>query len=939
MIKPMALIPNSKGTALIALVAAILLFSVLAAAIVPMVSSSHQQSITTHMAAKAYLLAESGYRYSASQFLHAGAFEQSQNLRLEDLDGDYHLENGQGQFNLKVFSYFYELTTAVNGESQFTAHAPGNFPGAGSLPNDPGDEVALSSGLKIAIGKEIYTLTAGSSAVDGSEDQVTFFVNPSLAPFPEGTPVYPVADIDLGSNDTLTNGDNLTYENGDGRMFPLRNGTIQVNGRTMTYRFNNRSANQLVDVRAPNHPGMLNFDLNSDPFIHLTRYVRLHATGTYGAGGSQIQRQVVYYTPLPPTQSGSRQESFSDRFDNDDNWSDTTGTITQVGDVGGDSALKVDATTVGTDQRGGLTIFTPTPETANAIDFGAAQRGSRGYLSYDTQIKIGYENIPAPAQGFFPSPIPAYVGAGISFRLGGDADLFNNNSYGLSILRGNDSRADDIPNAFVPFPDERTLVLWRQIDNGDQRTWLAYKRLTDLLRNEDDDPLLDEDNEVAGSNAFNDGAGATDLWDLEPVVEGQSSRQREDSTRNWYFGIGAEHTYNWKSPPFTGTPVRSLGTIETSNIDLPAGALQIALTFWSWHETEPGSLLRPLDSYDLKQVIVLGTPNTTYTIDGDPAPEIFTPPGADGWYQARVDLSAYAGQTVRIQFHFDTVDEIENNYEGWYIDDVQLRAQWSAEALQEATLALRLKEAMVVRFNNGTHQIRQGDRIYGARGTTGTVLIPPLINSGAWGLTTPATGTLLLNNTTVVTTGDPFESGERLFVMGNTGQARVSAWNSAHDTKANILQVYLATKQGRGSGNGNPLDVYTEPYGRIGVDPAPAEIYWPPVLDHDGNWIDGDGAFDASKDYFQLIEWDQINPAVSGLSFLSFTPSGGEVVEKSMLQSHHIELNTPDYPGLYQQPELGLHTMGDGADNIYFDDFGIQLNVFESEILPSPIQQ
>jgi type II secretory pathway pseudopilin PulG len=922
-------IANPKGAALIALVAAILLFSVLAAAIVPMISSSSQQSVAANVAAKAYLLAESGYCFAASRFLHGGPSEQTQNQALEDLDGNYHFDNNGGEFNLRVFSYFYELTTPVNGESQLTAHVPGTYPGPGALPDDPGDEIVLDSALKLRIGNQTYSLASGSAPVGGFDDRVTFNLDRPLAAFPAGTLVYPVADVNLASNTTLTEGGNLAYESGDGRMFPLRNGQIQVNGRTLTYRFNDRSTNQFLDVRAANGQNLLNFDLSTDPEIMLTRYVRLHATGIYGSGGTAIQRRVVYYTPLPLSASSAQQEVYSDRFNSDINWSDTAGTATNTGLVGGDSALKVGATVVGgVDQKGALTTFAPASDAASAINFSAAQRGTRGYLSYDTQIKIGYENDSVLNHGFFPAPpIPAYVGGGLSFRLGSGTDLFSNNGYGLSILRGNSSLADDdnIPDDLVPLPDERAVVLWRQTGNGADRTWLAYKKLTDLL--------IDEDNETSGSNAFDDGSGSTDLWDLEPVVIGNPSRQRNGSTRNWYFGIESLHTYNWS---VAGIPVRNSGTLTSNSIALPADSPQIFLTFWSWHETEPGRL----DTHDLKQIIVLGSPNSTYTINSVPAPDIITPAGANGWSQYEINLSAYAGQTIQVRFSFDTVDALNNDFEGWYIDDVQLSAPWSADRIQEATLALSLKEAMVVRFNNGTAQIRRGDRIFGARGTLGTVLSPPLISSGTWGGDPSASGTLLLNRTTVVTTGDPFIAGEALYVMGNTGRADVLAWDSTNDTKANIIQVSLATKEGGGSGgNSDPLDRNTEPYGRIGIDPVLNALKWPPVLDDDRNWTDDDGNWSAGEDYFQLIQWDEINTAAGGLSLHAFTSAGQGLIEHATLQSHHDDLQTPNYPGIYQDPEVGLHSMGDGAENVYFDDFGIRLNVFETDILPIPVQQ
>ncbi len=43
------------------------------------------------------------------------------------------------------------------------------------------------------------------------------------------------------------------------------------------------------------------------------------------------------------------------------------------------------------------------------------------------------------------------------------------------------------------------------------------------------------------------------------------------------------------------------------------------------------------------------------------------------WLQSPyIDLSEFAGKQIRIRFYFNSLDEIENGYEGWYIDDVEI---------------------------------------------------------------------------------------------------------------------------------------------------------------------------------------------------------------------------------------------------------------------------
>ena len=45
-----------------------------------------------------------------------------------------------------------------------------------------------------------------------------------------------------------------------------------------------------------------------------------------------------------------------------------------------------------------------------------------------------------------------------------------------------------------------------------------------------------------------------------------------------------------------------------------------------------------------------------------------------GWRQVTVDLTAYAGQYVRLEFEFRTEDALNNNYEGWLVDDITVWA-------------------------------------------------------------------------------------------------------------------------------------------------------------------------------------------------------------------------------------------------------------------------
>ena len=40
------------------------------------------------------------------------------------------------------------------------------------------------------------------------------------------------------------------------------------------------------------------------------------------------------------------------------------------------------------------------------------------------------------------------------------------------------------------------------------------------------------------------------------------------------------------------------------------------------------------------------------------------------WASVQVNLQQSAGTEVDIRYHFDTIDNWMNNYDGWYIDDI-----------------------------------------------------------------------------------------------------------------------------------------------------------------------------------------------------------------------------------------------------------------------------
>jgi extracellular elastinolytic metalloproteinase len=148
---------------------------------------------------------------------------------------------------------------------------------------------------------------------------------------------------------------------------------------------------------------------------------------------------------------------------------------------------------------------------------------------------------------------------------------------------------------------------------------------------------------------------ATGLWHLED--DGDACGNSHSPTTSWYYGQSLGCTYD------TGAANSGQLTMAAS-VSLPASFDQVALTFWSWEQTEA------LSPWDSRQVFV-STDGTNFT-------QIWDSTNNDAaWYEVEIDLSSYIGQNVWIRFEFDTLDSIANNYTGWYVDDVEIISQAS----------------------------------------------------------------------------------------------------------------------------------------------------------------------------------------------------------------------------------------------------------------------
>ncbi|HPG00022.1 MAG TPA: beta-galactosidase [Kiritimatiellia bacterium] len=142
---------------------------------------------------------------------------------------------------------------------------------------------------------------------------------------------------------------------------------------------------------------------------------------------------------------------------------------------------------------------------------------------------------------------------------------------------------------------------------------------------------------------------------------------------------GGTNSWGYNNGTNYSTGARNSGTLLSPWISL-GSASAATLTFKSWHETEDAGT-----SWDRKQVYV--------SADGTNWTRLLQVSGTNQqWVTQSQDLTAYAGRSIRLKFHFDTIDALKNGYRGWYLDDIEIK-------VVESTAAVHFEDDMTATTN------------------------------------------------------------------------------------------------------------------------------------------------------------------------------------------------------------------------------------------------
>ncbi|MHA2155898.1 MAG: hypothetical protein ACXABU_11210 [Candidatus Hodarchaeales archaeon] len=153
---------------------------------------------------------------------------------------------------------------------------------------------------------------------------------------------------------------------------------------------------------------------------------------------------------------------------------------------------------------------------------------------------------------------------------------------------------------------------------------------------------------------------ATGLWHIE--YNSISSYPVDNVPSGKYYAwYGDNRTGTYETFDANGTETNNSGDLISENMDLTGLSGNIVLSFQSYADTESGEF------YDRKQVYVSEDDGFSWNNIGNVSAHT-------EWHWYAFNLTSYNNASVKIRFHFETIDEVANNMRGWLLDDIKIES-------------------------------------------------------------------------------------------------------------------------------------------------------------------------------------------------------------------------------------------------------------------------
>jgi len=156
-------------------------------------------------------------------------------------------------------------------------------------------------------------------------------------------------------------------------------------------------------------------------------------------------------------------------------------------------------------------------------------------------------------------------------------------------------------------------------------------------------------------NSYGDGSG---LWNL--ATNCSSNNPGHSTPHSLYYGITSLCNYDGG---------QTEGVVTSPVISLAGVSAPVELRFKYFLESEGAP-----SQYDMASVEISENGDEFETIaHNNTRVGQFTlaDPSID-WKEAFIDLSSKAGSNIRLRFHFMSIDDLENHFAGYYIDDISI---------------------------------------------------------------------------------------------------------------------------------------------------------------------------------------------------------------------------------------------------------------------------
>jgi|GEM_PF-980533 len=504
-----SIISHNKGSILIGLIVTMVIMAFLGAAMVSLTTTSSLNQVYGAVSQKAYYLAESGFRYAASEFLNVTDTENNgkndnQNSKANDLNGrTLTLAEGSIHLNLTPFHYATSADAPV-GATTLSVRFPGGTPAGFAIPSTGTIQIETQYRPNSSTAYTTYTLTYNYTNFAGT----TFTLqSPGLVrAVPAWTSVTVIARPSSTQNNITPNPDPALGTNrltlskpAAGFFMPANNGKFMILGNPVVYKYDHRvdgsSTTTLYGVSNSLTPtDNTPFSVTATTSVIPNDFFTITSIGTVGT----VSRTLTYITPVDTTAAAGipgQKTTYADPFTAGINpgtagshwYASTLGTHSVLASVSGGE--KTDGTTGAAalqltssyNYGGGACGSNDMYFSLIALQWGQDYANFYGSwlshsqtLSYDAQLKIKV-------------PQQDYYMAGMMFRLnlGTTGTISGTSGLGVSFLRGSAVTQDEdgIESGVVPVANVPLIVLWKKDVGGDLSSmqWIAYKIISGTI--------------------------------------------------------------------------------------------------------------------------------------------------------------------------------------------------------------------------------------------------------------------------------------------------------------------------------------------------------------------------------------------------------------------------------------------------------------------------